>query len=142
MPVKTVEQQSRLTVHRARQGYVVTRTATIIRIRGLLSELGIVLPLEAQVVRREVGKHLENLPGHGNTVIADLLSELHHLDERIKQYDAHIKAMARECTVAQRLMRLMGVGQTTATAIVAIVGNGVEPAMPTSHSLPIAVGCV
>ena len=34
-PVKTEEQQSRLVVHRARQGFVAARTATINRIRGL-----------------------------------------------------------------------------------------------------------
>jgi transposase len=37
VPVKTEEQQSRLMVHRARQGFVETRTAVINRIRGLLS---------------------------------------------------------------------------------------------------------
>ena len=126
VPVKTVDQQTRLMVHRARQGYVVTRTATINRIRGLLSELGIVLPLKAEVVRRDAAQHLEDLPGYANTVIGDLLSDLHHLDERIKQYDIHIKAMARDCTAANRLMQLKGLGQTTATAIVAMVGNGVE----------------
>ena len=40
-------------VHRARQGFVEARTATINRLRGLLSELGIVLPLKAATVRRE-----------------------------------------------------------------------------------------
>jgi transposase len=34
------------------------RTATINRIRGLLSELGIVLSLKAAVVRREAVQHL------------------------------------------------------------------------------------
>ena len=43
---KNIEQQSRLFVHRARQGYVEQRTALINRIRRLLSELGIVLPSE------------------------------------------------------------------------------------------------
>src|SRR6187549_1646666 len=42
VPVKTIEQQSGLMVHRARQGFVEQRTATLNRIRGLLSELGIV----------------------------------------------------------------------------------------------------
>ena len=59
-------------------------------------------------------------------IIGDLLSEVHHLDERVKQYDAHIKAMSKDCTAAQQLMQLMGVGQTTATAIVAMVSNGSE----------------
>ena len=63
VPVKSVDQQSRLMVHRAHQGYVAARTATINRIRGLLSEFGIVLPQKAEVVRREAALHLEDLPG-------------------------------------------------------------------------------
>jgi len=126
VPVKSEEQQSRLMVHRARQGYVQARTATINRIRGLLAELGIVLPQKAEVVRRQAAQHLEDLPGYANLVIGDLLSEVHHLDERIKQYDAHVRAMAKQCTAAQQLMQLCGVGETTATAIVAMVGNARE----------------
>jgi transposase len=126
VPVKTLEQQSQLMVHRARQGFVAARTATINRIRGLLAELGIVLPQKAEVVRRQAAAHLEALPGWANTVIGDLLSEVHHLDQRIQQYDLHVRAMARQCTPAQQLMQLMGVGHTTATAIVAMVGKGTE----------------
>lgn len=126
VPVKTEEQQSRLMVHRARQSYVKERTATINRIRGLLAEFGIVLPQKAEVVRREARAHLEDLPGYANLVIGDQLSEVSHLDERIKQYDAHVHAMAKDCTPAQQLMQLCGVGETTATAIVAMVGNARE----------------
>ena len=126
VPVKSLEQQSRLMVHRARQGFVEARTATINRIRGLLSELGIVLPLKAQTVRRQAAGELEDLPGWANTVVGDLLSELHHLDERIAQYDHHIAAMAKEDERARRLMRLSGLGPTTATAMLAMIGNGHE----------------
>jgi transposase len=126
VPLKSEEQQSRLMVHRARQGYVTARTATLNRIRGLLAEFGVVLPLKAEVVRRQAASKLEELPGYANLVIGDLLSEVHHLDERIKQYDQHIRVMARQCTAAQQLMRLMGVGEVTATALVATVGNARE----------------
>lgn len=126
VPVKTVEQQAQLMVHRARQGYVTARTATINRIRGLLAEFGVVLPLKAQVVRREAAGRLEELPGYANLVIGDLLSEVHHLDQRIEQYDKHIHALARESTPAQQLMQLMGIGEVTATALVASVGNARE----------------
>ena len=58
VPVKSVDQQSRLMVHRARQGYVQACTATINRIRGLLSEFGIVLAQKAETVRCEAaGTH-------------------------------------------------------------------------------------
>tara|TARA_B100001105_G_scaffold255407_1_gene254669 strand:- start:3091 stop:3936 length:846 start_codon:yes stop_codon:yes gene_type:complete len=126
VPVKTVEQQAQLMVHRARQGFVTERTACINRIRGLLTEFGIVLPLKAEVVRRQAREHLQDLPGYANLVIGDLLSEVAHLDERIAQYDKHVRAIARQSTPAQRLMQLMGVGETTATALVAMVGNATE----------------
>ena len=126
VPPKSLQQQSELMVHRARQGFVAQRTATINRIRGLLSELGIVLPLKAATVRREALLQLEDLPGWANTVIGDLLSEVHHLDERIAQYDRHIEHIAKQSAAARRLMQLPGVGPATATALVAMVGSGHE----------------
>ena len=126
VPLKTEAQQAQLSVHRARQGLVEARTATLNRIRGLLSEFGIVLPLKAATVRREAALVLEDLPGQANWVIGDLLSEVHHLDERIAQYDRLIAQMAREDARAQRLMRLAGVGEATATALVATIGSAHE----------------
>jgi transposase len=126
VPVKSIDQQARLMVHRARQGFVEARTGCINRLRGLLSELGIVLPLKAATVRREAATALEELPGWANTVIGDLLSELHRLDERVAQYDRHIETIAREDARARQLMRLQGVGPTTATAVVSMIGNGHE----------------
>lgn len=123
VPIKSVEQQGRLMVHRARQGFVEQRTATFNRIRGLLSELGIVMPLKAATVRVQAGALLEDLPGWANRVIGDLLSEIHRLDERIHAYDQHIAEMARQDHQAQQLMRLRGIGPTVATALVAMIGN-------------------
>ena len=126
VPVKTEAQQAQLCVHRARQAFVEARTATLNRIRGLLSEFGIVLPLKAATVRREAALRLEDLPGLSNLVIGDLLSEVHRLDDRVAQYDRHIAQMAREDERARQLMRLAGVGETTATALVSMIGNGHE----------------
>lgn len=126
VPIKTVEQQGLLCVHRVRQGFIEQRTATINRIRGLLSEFGIVLPLKASTVRREAMACLEDLPGWANTVIGDMLSEVYRLDERVEQYDQHISQIAREDSRAKQLMHLPGVGPATATAILAMIGNGHE----------------
>ena len=124
VPVKTIDQQAELFVHRARQGFIEERTALINRIRGLLSELGIVLPQKAAAMRHGAHEVLEELPGWCNTVIGDLLSHLSRLDERIAEYDAHVQRAARESERARQLMRLAGVGPTTASALVATVGNG------------------
>ncbi len=124
VPIKSEDAQGRLCVHRVRQGFVEQRTATINRIRGLLSEFGIVLPQKAEVVRRQAGLHLEDLPGWANTAIGDCLSELHHLDERIAEYDQHIVVMAQADDRACQLMGMPGVGPTTASALVSSIGNG------------------
>jgi transposase len=126
VPLKSEQQQGQLMVHRARQGYVQARTACINRVRGLLAEFGHVLPLKADTVRRQAAALLEDLPGWANTVIGDLLSELHRLDERVAVYDRHIAQLAREDERARQVMRLSGVGATTATAVVAMIGNGHE----------------
>ena len=124
VPIKNVEQQSQLCVHRVRQAFIEQRTATINRIRGLLSEFGVVLPLKADTVRRQAAACLEDLPGWANTVVGDMLSELTRLDERIEAYDLYLAQMARQDSRAQQLMRLRGVGETTATALLAMIGNG------------------
>ena len=59
VPVKSLEQQALLTLHRVRQGFVEERTATINRIRGLLAEFGVVLPLRSVEVRRQAAAAAE-----------------------------------------------------------------------------------
>lgn len=123
VPIKTVDQQGTLCVHRVRQGFIEERTATINRVRGLLSEFGIVLPQNANTVRREAAAALEDLPGWANRAIGDLLSHLHALDLRIAEYDAHVKLNAQTDERARRLMSTPGIGPTTASALVASIGN-------------------
>ncbi len=63
VPVKDVDQQAILCLHRTRQGFIEKRTALYNRLRGLISEFGIVLPQKIERLRREIGAHLEALPG-------------------------------------------------------------------------------
>lgn len=126
VPVKSLEQQALLSIHRVRQGFVVERTAIINRLRGLLCEFGVVLPLRSVTVRRQAAQAAENLPELVRRVIGDLLDELRSLDERIGGYDREIEAQAKLCEPAQRLMKIRGIGPTTALAIVATIGNARE----------------
>jgi len=95
VPVKSAEQQALLALHRVRQGFVVERTATINRLRGLLSEFGVVLPLRSATVRRQAAAAAEGLPELARRAIGDLLEQLRTLDERIGAYDREIEAQAR-----------------------------------------------
>src|SRR5258708_4956089 len=126
VPVKSLEQQALLAMHRVRQGFVVERTATINRLRGLLCEFGVVLPLRSVTVRRQAAQAAENLPDLARRAIGDLLDELRSLDEHVGGYDREIEAQAKLCEPAQRLMKIRGIGPTTALAIVATVGNSRE----------------
>jgi transposase len=126
VPVKSTEQQALLAVHRVRQGFVVERTALINRLRGLMSEFGVVLALRSVTVRRQAAQAAEQLPELARGAIGDLLEQLRVLDERIAKYDKQIEAQARLSEPARRLMQIRGIGPTTALAIVATVGDARE----------------
>lgn len=115
---------STLTVHRVRQGFIEERTATINRIRGLMAEFGIVLPQKADTIRRHAHQMLEHLPGWASRAVADLLAHVATLDQRIDEYDTHLKQVAKEDERSQRLMQMPGIGPTTATALLAAIANG------------------
>ena len=126
VPVKSVEQQALLTLHRVRLGYVEERTATINRIRGLLAEFGVVLAQRAIEVRRSAAASLEKLPALAARAVTDLLAHVRVLDERVQEYERELKAHARQDERARRLQQLSGVGPIGASAIVASVADGHE----------------
>lgn len=123
VPVKSEEQQAVLSLHRVRQGWIEEKTATINRIRALLTEFGVVLPNRAPHVRRGARHAGEGLPALARRALEDLLEQLRVLDERIGAYDRELQAQARASESAQRLMAIGGIGPITAVAIVATVGN-------------------
>lgn len=124
VPIKSVDAQATLTLHRVRQGFVEERTATINRIRGLMSEFGIVLPLRAEVIRREAHNATEQLPAWAASAVRDMLQHVATLDVRVADYDAHLKQLAQADERCRRLMAVTGVAHITATALVASIGNG------------------
>jgi transposase len=126
VPVKSLEQQALLSLHRARQGFITERTALINRIRGLLAEFGVVLPARAEHVRRQASSAAEAVPLLARRVIADLLTHVRVLDERIAEYDHELDQQAKVCEPAQRLMKIRGIGTLSALAIVATIGNARE----------------
>lgn len=126
VPVKSVEQQSVLTLHRVRQGFVEERTATMNRVRGLLAEFGIVLPQRAVELRRRLPAVLEQLPPLAVRAVTDLRAHIAVLDERISEYERELARLTRQNPAAQRVQALPGVGPLTASALVASVGTAHE----------------
>lgn len=124
VPIKEEQQQSTLCLHRTRQGFIEERTALYNRLRGLIAEFGIVLPQKVERLRREIGPYLEHLPGWANRCIGDMLQHADTLDTRIDDYDRAMSEAAKQDARSRRLMQLPGIGPTTASALVASIGQG------------------
>jgi transposase len=124
VPLKDEHQQATLCLHRTRQGFVEERTAIYNRIRGLLSEFGVVLPQSPERLRREITVHLDSLPSWANRCISDLLEHAGNIEARLAEYDRAISQIARDDERSRRLMQLRGIGPTTASALLASLGAG------------------
>jgi len=127
VPVKTVEQQGQLAVHRLREGYKHERTACINRIRGLLAEFGEVLAQSPEALRRALPEVLEDagneLPGLARMALQRAQLQWAELDCHIAWCDERIKAHVRNDEQAKAATRLCGIGPVTASALVATVGD-------------------
>ena len=126
VPVKSVEQQAILTLHRVRLGFVEERTAMINRIRGLLAEFGVVLPQRVVEVRRGAAATLNQLPALAQRALSDLLAHVRVLDERIGEYERELEQHARRDERAKRIQALSGIGPISASAIVSSVAEAHE----------------
>jgi transposase len=123
VPVKSPEQQAVLCLHRVRQGFVAERTATINRIRGLLTEFGIVTGQTPIALKRALPQALEHLPALAQQALSDLTTHWRVLDARIGDYERRIRKLAQQNEPAQRLMAITGIGPIVALALVATVGD-------------------
>ncbi|MBN3814996.1 IS110 family transposase [Paraburkholderia sp. Ac-20347] len=127
VPIKNIEQQSVLSLHRVRQGFVKARTAQANQIRGLLGEFGIVVPQGIGYVAQRVPELIKDasnaLPGSFRLLINRLLEHLQLLHRQVDEIEAAIKAWHRDNAVSQRLEKVPGIGPLTATALVATVGD-------------------
>jgi transposase len=124
VPLKDEHQQATLCLHRTRQGFVEERTATYNRLRGLLSEFGVVQPRSPEKLRRYIAEHLDALPDWAKRSISDLLEHAGHIEDRLLEYDRAIAEIAREDARSKRLMQLRGIGPTTASALLVSIGAG------------------
>lgn len=127
VPIKNVEQQALLSLHRVRQGFVKARTAQANQIRGLMAEFGLVVPQGISHVSERVPALIEDgsidLPTPFRLLIDRLLEHLRALQLQVQQIEAQIKAWHRANEASLRLERIPGVGPLTASALVASVGN-------------------
>ncbi|PRC93558.1 IS110 family transposase [Solimicrobium silvestre] len=127
VPIKNVEQQSVLSLHRARQGFVKSRTAQANQIRDLLSEYCIVIRQGICNVTKRLPHILEEcaneLPGVFCQLIQRLGDHLKELDRQVGELEVQIKIWHKQNEASKKLEEIPGVGPITATAIVASIGD-------------------
>jgi transposase len=128
VPVKSVEQQAILAVHRVRSGLVAERTAQLNRLRSLLAEFGLIAPRgrRALMERLPVLFADETLPGVARTLFERQSARIRQLETEISAEEAVILNWHRNNELSKRLDAVAGVGPITATALVASFGEGRE----------------
>ena len=127
IPVKSIEQQSMLCVHRLREGLKEDRTACINRIRGLLAEFGLVFPQGSRELQGVLSDVLEDAGNELGTLARLTLqraqSQWHELDAHLAWCDERIDAHAKDNAAVKAAATLLGIGPVTASAVVATVGD-------------------
>lgn len=124
VPVKTVEQQSALMLHRTRDLLVRQRTQLINAIRAHLAELGLVAARGREGVQSLIAlvrDKVSQLPDLARSALQAMLSQLDSLGRQIANIERHLHAQHRVNEVSQRLETIPGIGVIGATAIAATV---------------------
>lgn len=127
VPIKTVKQQGRRALHRARDLLVRQRTQAGNAVRAMLYEMGLI----SSKGRAGMGELVARIEAAGSDIpsgllvgLAPLARQWRALDAEIATLDEALRAQALSDPDACRLMKIPGVGPVTAHAVIAAVGDG------------------
>jgi transposase len=123
VPIKNIEQQAVLSLHRVRQGFVKARTAQANQIRGLLAEFGLIVPQGIGHIAARVPQLIEDganeLPGSFRLLIERLLEQMKLLHRQVLELELQIRKWHRSNPQSVRLAKVGGIGPLSASALVA-----------------------
>ncbi len=130
VPVKSIDQQAVLMLHRSRDLLIRQRTALVNALRGHFAELGIVVGQGirnvAKLVEEVATASLERVPTIARAVLEVLTTQLGALQQQIRALEAELLAWHRANAASQRLATIPGIGPITATAIVATITSAAQ----------------
>lgn len=125
VPIKTLEQQSVLMVHRTRELLIRQRTMLINAIRSHLAEYGIVAGVGrngVEVLLNLIAKGQDHrLPPIARECLMALATQLELVRKQILEADRRVLAWHRSSALSRRLEAIPGVGPLIATALEASV---------------------
>lgn len=126
VPIKTIEQQDILALHRARELVMKQRTAHGNQMRGLLAEYGVTVPKGLSSLMRLpelMEKHSDKLSGQSQELFEHLHEQLKYYNEQVEYYDKKINRYAEHDPRCIAVQSIEGIGPITASAIVATIGD-------------------
>ena len=127
VPIKSVDQQSVLMVHRTRSLLIKQRTMLVNALRGHLAELGIVAPVGieriAELVDRVTGREGDEvgIPPLVRSLVEVFAQQISTITEEVRALEKSLRSWHRTSEASQRLATIPGVGEITATALAATV---------------------
>lgn len=126
VPIKSVDAQSVLMLHRARHLLVRQRTAQVSALRAHLAEFGIIAP-KGRAHVRELAEALDKddtpLPGLARQTLRLLVGMIDALSDQIGKIETEMMAWHRATAASRRLETIPGIGFITATALAATVSD-------------------
>lgn len=127
VPAKTIEQQSALLMHRARDLLIRQRTMLVNALRGHMAEFGLV---EAQGLHKVAGLIAivmddsdERIPQMAREALKLITGQISELQTRIVTLERQVVAWHKDNPVSQRLATIPGIGPIIATAIAATISD-------------------
>ena len=129
VPVKTQRQQTCMALHGMRRQLMKMRIMQTNALRGILAEFGIALPVGHNQLLKTIQGELARAQ-QADQLTADLvlsvqeqLKRIDTLQEDIDHLGQRLRAMIREDRQMQAIQQIPGVGDLTASALVAAVGD-------------------
>jgi transposase len=126
VPVKDINQQAVLMMHRARNLLVRQRTMAVNALRAHLAEFGVVAPQGLRHVERLVAAIKENkagLPELARSILRLIVAQLDDTQAKVRQIEARLAQWHRNGRLSRLLATVPGVGIMGASAIAATVGD-------------------
>ena len=127
VPIKSIERQSVVVLHRTRELLVRQRTMLINAIRGHCAEFGIIAPQgahrAAELIERIRQGEIGDLPQLVRTSLLTLADQLGAIAVQIHTLERRLLAWHRQDLDSQRMATIPGVGLISATALAASVSD-------------------
>jgi len=127
VPVKTLDHQVLVSIHRFRSGWIGARTAQVNTVRGLLREIGFFIPEGIKHVVPQVRLLIEDadskLPDALRSILAVTCDQIESLSHLIKKADRELESLADQSASFERLASAPGIGLIVGTALLGFVGT-------------------